>query len=143
MSKQRHTPSLVLERIARSRTTKPVNVVGIDEVGTGAWAGPIVVGAVAFEDDEEKLPISVRDSKLLNSNTRKELLTFTLSHQEVERIEYFGRNELVVILHDDTVQVWNIDTGQMLNCSYSREQVWKARPRLEIKINDHGLYIAG
>jgi len=39
-------------------------VVGIDEVGTGAFAGPIVVGAVAFEDDETKLPTNVRDSKV-------------------------------------------------------------------------------
>jgi len=74
MSKQRHVPSLVLERIARSRSEDELVVVGIDEVGTGALAGPVVVGAVAFEDDESKLPIAVRDSKLLNSNKRLELL---------------------------------------------------------------------
>ena len=74
MAKQRHVPSLVLERIARSRSDVPITVVGIDEVGTGALGGPVVVGAVAFEDNEDMLPISVRDSKLLNSNRRKELL---------------------------------------------------------------------
>ena len=74
MSKQRHVPSLVLERIARSRSKEEIVVIGIDEVGTGALAGPVVVGAVAFEDDEDKLPVRVRDSKLLNSNVRLELL---------------------------------------------------------------------
>lgn len=73
MSKQRHAPSLVLERICRSRSDKPINVIGIDEVGTGAFAGPIVVGAVSFEDDENKIPTKVRDSKILNSEKRDEL----------------------------------------------------------------------
>lgn len=73
MSKQRHAPSLVLERICRSRSDKPINVIGIDEVGTGAFAGPIVVGAVSFEDDENKIPTEVRDSKILKSEKRDEL----------------------------------------------------------------------
>ena len=73
MSKQRHAPSLVLERLARSRSEEPICVLGIDEVGTGALAGPIITGAVGFEDDENKLPIAVRDSKLLTHARRKEL----------------------------------------------------------------------
>ncbi len=73
-SKQRHAPSLVLERISRSRSEKPLTVVGIDEVGTGAYAGPIVVGAVAFEDDETKIPTHVRDSKTYSSREEREKL---------------------------------------------------------------------
>lgn len=47
-------------------------VVGIDEVGRGAWAGPLVVGAVA-------LPIEatidgLRDSKLLTPQARERLI---------------------------------------------------------------------
>lgn len=72
-SKQRHVPSLVLERLARSRADEPLCVLGIDEVGTGALAGPVVTSAVAFLDDETKLPITVRDSKLLSAEKRKEL----------------------------------------------------------------------
>jgi ribonuclease HII len=48
-------------------------VLGIDEVGTGALAGPIVSAAVAFQDDEEKLPKAVRDSKALSSAKREAL----------------------------------------------------------------------
>ena len=67
-------PTLDLERKARSRSTEPLTILGIDEVGTGAWAGPVVVAAVAFEDDESKLPIAVRDSKKLTGIKRLDLL---------------------------------------------------------------------
>lgn len=47
-------------------------VVGIDEVGRGAWAGPVVVGAVAYSPD--CLPIQgVRDSKELKAEVRERL----------------------------------------------------------------------
>ena len=71
--KQRHAPSLTLERIARSRADEPILVVGIDEVGTGALAGPVITAAVAFEDDENLLPTAVRDSKVLEAEDRKKL----------------------------------------------------------------------
>lgn len=43
-------------------------VVGIDEVGRGAWAGPVTVAAVAL--DPEDLPDGVRDSKRLSPARR-------------------------------------------------------------------------
>ncbi len=46
-------------------------VVGIDEVGRGAWAGPLLVGAVAFA---ATVPEGVTDSKLLSANRRVYLL---------------------------------------------------------------------
>ncbi len=49
-------------------------VVGIDEVGRGAWAGPLMVGAAVLPRDRRVL--GVRDSKLL---------------PEVERERLFGR----------------------------------------------------
>lgn len=39
-------------------------VVGIDEVGRGAWAGPVTVAAVVLDPDA--LPTGVRDSKALS-----------------------------------------------------------------------------
>jgi ribonuclease HII len=43
--------------------------IGMDEVGRGAWAGPLVVGAVALA-----VPIpALRDSKVLSKNKRKAL----------------------------------------------------------------------
>ena len=93
-AKQRHAPSLVLERLARSRSEDPICVVGIDEVGTGALAGPIVTAAVAFEDDEEKLPTDVRDSKLLKHERRKELFDPIIDAALVTGIGYVTPEEI-------------------------------------------------
>jgi ribonuclease HII len=43
-------------------------VVGIDEVGRGAWAGPVTVAAVVLRPHE--LPTGVRDSKALSPAAR-------------------------------------------------------------------------
>src|SRR5699024_7472883 len=46
-------------------------VVGIDEAGRGAWAGPVTVGAVVIPPDRRI--IGVRDSKLLTEAEREAL----------------------------------------------------------------------
>jgi ribonuclease HII len=46
-------------------------VVGIDEVGRGAWAGPLMVGAAILPRDKRVL--GVRDSKLLTETDRERL----------------------------------------------------------------------
>jgi len=50
-------------------------IIGIDEVGRGAIAGPVVAGAVAIE----KIIPGVRDSKALNIKQRETLA------QEIEK----------------------------------------------------------
>lgn len=48
-----------------------MSVIGIDEVGRGCWAGPLVAGAVCFA---EGIAIKgVKDSKLLSAKKRTEL----------------------------------------------------------------------
>jgi ribonuclease HII len=47
-------------------------VAGVDEVGRGSWAGPVVAAGVVFPQDV-KLPEGLRDSKLLTSKRREEL----------------------------------------------------------------------
>lgn len=47
-------------------------VIGIDEVGRGAFAGPLIVGAVVF-DKENPLLSEINDSKLLKPLKRNEL----------------------------------------------------------------------
>lgn len=44
-------------------------VVGIDEVGRGALAGPVVIAAVCFKPDHQPI-VGVRDSKLLSARQR-------------------------------------------------------------------------
>jgi len=49
-------------------------VAGIDEVGRGAWAGPLTVGvAVVTEECLAGFPAGVRDSKLLTPRQREQL----------------------------------------------------------------------
>lgn len=47
------------------------SVVGVDEVGRGCWAGPLLVVAARAYD---KLPSGLQDSKLLTRSQREEML---------------------------------------------------------------------
>ena len=47
------------------------HIAGIDEVGKGAWAGPLTVVAVVIP--QEKRIYKVRDSKLLRESEREAL----------------------------------------------------------------------
>lgn len=47
-------------------------MIGIDEVGRGAWAGPLLVVAARLKPGQ-KLPLGLRDSKLLSAKQRQSL----------------------------------------------------------------------
>jgi ribonuclease HII len=66
---QGRSPSLALER--RLWDAGYDVVVGIDEVGRGAWAGPISVGAAVLPADRRVY--KVRDSKMLTAPEREAL----------------------------------------------------------------------
>jgi ribonuclease HII len=56
-------------------------VAGVDEVGRGAWAGPLTVCvAVVAGDDLEGFPAGVRDSKLLSPRQRERLFAPVAEH---------------------------------------------------------------
>jgi ribonuclease HII len=71
-------PTLDLERaLARRSGTGRRVVVGLDEVGRGALAGPVAVGAVALvitDGEVAPLPDGVRDSKKLTARRREALV---------------------------------------------------------------------
>lgn len=48
-------------------------VIGADEVGRGAIAGPVAVGVAAFWPDVDGIPSGLRDSKLLSEKRREAL----------------------------------------------------------------------
>jgi len=48
-------------------------VIGVDEVGRGAIAGPVAVGMVAVGSDVSEFPAGLRDSKLLSEFQRQRL----------------------------------------------------------------------
>lgn len=66
---RRHSPGLVEE--SRLWESGVRYIVGVDEVGRGAWAGPISVGAAVIPQDRRVY--KVRDSKLLTESEREEL----------------------------------------------------------------------
>lgn len=65
---RRQAPGLTVERQYWGRDEI---VVGLDEVGRGAWAGPLTVGAVIVPPDRRLY--KVRDSKLLTAREREVL----------------------------------------------------------------------
>ena len=64
---QGKAPGLSAEKVLWNQGHKVV--VGLDEVGKGAWAGPLTVGAVVV--NQEKRITGVRDSKMLTEKERE------------------------------------------------------------------------
>ncbi len=58
-------------------------IVGIDEVGRGSWAGPVIAGA-ALLNYEDPLHTKLNDSKKLSPNTRFEIF------ESLKQNTYFG-----------------------------------------------------
>lgn len=48
-------------------------IIGIDEVGRGAMAGPVMVGACALRPGVTAFPQGLRDSKLVSEKKRMQL----------------------------------------------------------------------
>ena len=67
LKKASNSPSLVVERECWEAGESIV--VGVDEVGRGAWAGPLAVGAAVVPQDRRLTKI--RDSKLLTEAERE------------------------------------------------------------------------
>ncbi len=55
------------------------SIIGLDEVGRGAWAGPLVVGGVLFPKNCS-LGFTLADSKLLTPKRREELVPEIKAH---------------------------------------------------------------
>ncbi len=62
-------PSLAIERVLWDAGNRVV--VGMDEVGRGSWAGPLMVGAAVLPPDRRVY--RVRDSKMLTEQERERL----------------------------------------------------------------------
>jgi ribonuclease HII len=58
------------------------NIAGVDEAGRGAWAGPIVAGAVILKKGIKKLNL-IRDSKTLNQKQREKLFKLIIKQAKV------------------------------------------------------------
>ena len=89
-------PHLLVERELLARGARVV--VGMDEVGRGALAGPVSVGVVAVDARTPAGPSGVADSKLLTPAARTALLPAlatwgvarAVGHASAEEIDEFG-----------------------------------------------------
>lgn len=70
-------PTFRLER--QLQKTGVRTIVGTDEAGSGAWAGPVFAGAAFFEK-LPRVPPLLRDSKLLSPRQREAAFTWVTEH---------------------------------------------------------------
>jgi len=91
---KRRSPSLAVERDLWA--TGAEIVVGVDEVGRGAWAGPLSVGAAVLPRDRRVY--KVRDSKMLTEPEREALFdriagwctTWAVGHASQQECDELG-----------------------------------------------------
>ncbi|TPW75433.1 ribonuclease HII [Schumannella soli] len=69
-------------------------VIGVDEVGRGAIAGPVAVGVSVVDAAVARIPVGLRDSKLLSEKRREEL------HPKVQR---WARHQAVGVASNEEV----------------------------------------
>ena len=70
------------------------NIIGIDEVGRGCLAGPLVAGAVMLDIVECDWLIKVNDSKKLSPKLRQELSVLIKSHAKTWGLGIIDSTEL-------------------------------------------------
>lgn len=117
-------PTLLFEKTLWKRGL--AHIAGLDEVGRGAWAGPVVAGAVILPRERQRSLLrvlnGVRDSKLLSPSQREELLEPICSHalaqatglatrQEIDRIGIVPATRLAM---QRAVQALNLPPDALL-----------------------------
>lgn len=67
-----------------------LNVLGIDEAGRGAFAGPLAVGGVIFSQEftDQILPLGINDSKLLSPKKREFLFDLIKKYAVFSHVEF-------------------------------------------------------
>jgi ribonuclease HII len=100
--KKQNNPNIVLESALLKKGYK--YIIGIDEVGRGAWAGPVAVGAYMFSTTS-KIVQGVKDSKLLNNYQRETLYksifkpsTSFIEFGNIEQINQIGISSTITEL---------------------------------------------
>lgn len=96
-------PSLRLERQLQREGYNIL--VGMDEVGRGAVAGPVSVGVVAIDPTCPSAPHGIKDSKLLTSNARTVM---------IPKIRRWARSWGVGHASPEEIDAWGIMTGLRL-----------------------------
>ncbi len=88
-------------------------IIGIDEVGRGAWAGPVCIGAFVLDLNNHSLINGINDSKLVKKEKREELCGLLQNNKymvltgELESINQFGIGLTITNLITTAVQEFN------------------------------------
>ena len=69
-------------------------ILGIDEVGRGPWAGPLVIGAVILPEEKPDWAEKLTDSKKLTAKKREKLNEIILSEAPATALGWFSSREL-------------------------------------------------
>lgn len=91
-------PTLELERSLLDGATHDAVLIAVDEVGRGALAGPVTIGAVCISTMVADPPVGVRDSKTVGQRRRFELVplieewaqSVAVAHVPAQRIDEVG-----------------------------------------------------
>ncbi len=109
------------------RSGKYSQIVGIDEVGRGCWAGPVVVGAYLFSESTIVIP-GVNDSKLLSVRQREEgasVLQKVSSHvllwKQAPDIDQLGIAVAIEELIAEICDLFPSSTGFLVDGKFSRQ----------------------
>ncbi|HEX4434088.1 MAG TPA: ribonuclease HII, partial [Acidimicrobiales bacterium] len=95
------SPDLKEERRLRAQGFEVV--AGLDEVGRGAWAGPLTVGVAVVRPRVQlrSMPVWLRDSKMLSEARREEIFSavgawcqdWSVGHATPEECDGWGMTE--------------------------------------------------
>lgn len=88
---------MISTRIEEEHWKKNTLVIGVDEAGRGALAGPVAAAAVIL--DPERIPVGLNDSKLLTAEQRAE---------HAVQIRAYARAWSVALIHHTRIDEVNI-----------------------------------
>lgn len=113
-------PTIPSTKHERIHWRQGASVVGIDEVGRGAWAGPVTVGAVALNPNDRIR--GLRDSKQLSANARTRLaatiesraVATAIGHASNLEIDQLGLSSALQLAAHRALQSLTIDPQVVL-----------------------------
>lgn len=113
-----NSPGLAFER--RLWDSGARFVVGVDEVGRGAWAGPITVGAAVVPT--ERRVYKIRDSKLLTEAEREALfdrisnwcVAWSVGHASHAECDELGMSDAQRLAASRAIRALGVDADQVL-----------------------------
>ena len=146
---QGNAPTLLYEKSVWAQGKEII--VGMDEVGKGAWAGPLTVGAAVIPKD--KRLYKVRDSKLLKAPEREALfeaaidwcITWGIGHATNEECDRYGMSIAQKIAAKRAIEKLSIKPDHALidgNWDFIGETIGKANVTKIVKGDTKCLSIA-